>query len=39
MNHLYITDPGEHRFLVREANRPSTFSNILDSVLGLLPGF
>ena len=25
--------------MVKEANRPSTFANILDSVLGLLPGF
>ena len=39
MKQLYITDPSEHRFLVKEAKRPSTFTNILDSVLGLLPGF
>ena len=36
---LYITDPSEHKFLVKAANSPSTFSNILDSVLGFLPGF
>ena len=36
---LYITDPNEHKFLVKAANSPSTFSNILGSVLDLLPGF
>ena len=36
---LYITDPSKHKFLVKAANSPSTFSNILGSVLGLLPGF
>ena len=39
MKQLYIADPSEHKFLVKEANRPSTFSNILDAVLGMLPGF
>ena len=39
MKQLYIADPSKHNFLVKEANRPSTFANILDSVLGLLPGF
>ena len=39
MRQLYITDPSEHKFLVKEANRPSIFANILDSVLGLLAGF
>ena len=39
MKQLYIADPSEHKFLVKEANRPSTFSNILDSVSGMLPGF
>ena len=39
MKQLYIADPSEHKFLIKETNRPSTFSNILDSVLGLLPGF
>ena len=39
MKQLYITDPSGHKFLIREANRSSTFSNILDSVLGMLPGF
>ena len=36
---LYITDPSEHKFLVKAANSPSTFSNILGSVLSLLPKF
>ena len=36
---LYIADPSEHKFLVKATNSPSTFSNILGSVLGLLPGF
>ena len=36
---LYITDPSKHKFLVKAANSPSTFSNILGSVLVLLPGF
>ena len=36
---LYIADPSEHKFLVKAANNPSTFSNILGSVLGLLPRF
>ena len=39
MGQLYIADPSEHKFLVKAANSPSTFSNILGSVLGLLPGF
>ena len=39
MVQLYINDPSEHKFLVKAANSPSTFSNILGSVLGLLPGF
>ena len=39
MKQLYIADPSKHKFLVKEANRSSTFANILDSVLGLLPGF
>ena len=38
MKQLYITDPSEHKFMVKEANRSSTFTNILDSILGLLPG-
>ena len=38
MKQLYIADPSEHNFLVNEANRPSTFSNMLDSVLDMLPG-
>ena len=39
MKQLYRANPSEHKFLVKKANRPSTFSNILDSVLGMLPGF
>ena len=39
MGQLYITDPSKHKFTVKAANSPSTFSNILGSVLGLLPGF
>ena len=39
MGQLYIVDPREHKFLVKAANNPSTFSNMLGSVLGLLPGF
>ena len=39
MKQLYIPDPSKHKFLVKEANRPGTLSNILDSVLGMLPGF
>ena len=39
MKQLYIADPSEHKFLVKAANSPSTFSNIFSSVLGLLPRF
>ena len=39
MKQLYISDPSKHKFLVKAANSPSTFSNILGSVLGLLPRF
>ena len=39
MKQLYIADPSEHKFLVNEANKPHTLFNILDSVLGMLPGF
>ena len=39
MKQLYIADPREHKFLVNEANRPSTLTNILSSVLSMLPGF
>ena len=39
MKQLYMANPSKHEFLVKEANRPSSFSNILVSVLGLLPGF
>ena len=36
---MYIADPSEHKFLIKAANSPSTFSNILGSVVGLLPRF
>ena len=39
MKQLYVAGPSEHKFLVNEANRPGTLSNILGSVLGMLPGF
>ena len=39
MKQLYVADPREHKFLVNEANRPGTLSNILGLVLGMLPGF
>ena len=39
MKQLYMADPSEHKFLVSEANRPGTLSNILKSVLGMLPAF
>ena len=39
MKQLYIAYPRKHKFLVNKANRPGTLSNILDSVLGMLPGF
>ena len=39
MKQLYIADASECRFLVNKANRPGTLSNILESVLGMLPGF
>ena len=39
MKQLYITEPSEQKFLVKATNSPSTFSNILGSVLGLLPRF
>ena len=39
MKQLYIADPSEHKLLVKEVNRSSTFTNILHSVFGLLPGF
>ena len=39
MKQLYVADPSRHKFLVKKANRPGTLPNILDSVLGMLPGF
>ena len=37
MKQLYVTDPSEHTFLVKAANSPSAFSNMIGSVLSLLP--
>ena len=39
MKQLYVADQREHKFLVNEANRPGTITNILGSVLSMLPGF
>ena len=39
MKQLDVTDPSEHKFLVKAANSPSTFSNIFGSVLELLQRF
>ena len=39
MKQLYLADPKEHKFLLNEANRPGTLTNILGSVLSMLPGF
>ena len=39
MKQLYVADPREHKFLVNEANRPGTITDILGSVLSMLPGF
>ena len=39
MKQLYVTDPREYKFLVNETNRPDTITNILGSVLSMLPGF
>ena len=36
---LYVTDLSKHEFLVRLANSPSTFSSIINSVIGLFPRF
>ena len=36
---LYVADPSKHEFLVSLANSPSTFSSIINSVIGLLPRF
>ena len=36
---LYVTDPSEHKFLVTLPNSPSTFSSIINSVIGLFPRF
>ena len=39
MKQLYVADLKEHKFLVNEANRPGTITNILGSVFSMLPGF
>ena len=39
MKQLYAADPREQKYLVNEANRPGTITNILSSVLSMLPGF
>ena len=36
---LYVADPSKHKFLVASANSPSTFSSIINSVIGLFPRF
>ena len=36
---LYVADPRKHKFLVSLANSPSTFSSIINSVIGLFPRF
>ena len=36
---LYVADPSGHKFLVVSANSPSTFSSIINSVIGLFPRF
>ena len=38
MKQLYVTDPSKHKFLVKTANSPSAFSNMIGSVLSLSPG-
>ena len=39
MKQLYVADLREHKFLVNEANRHGTVTNILGSVFSMLPGF
>ena len=39
MKQLYVADLSEQKFLVKAANTPSAFSNMIGSVLSLLPGF
>ena len=39
MKQLYVNDPSEHKFLVTLANSPSTFSSIINSVIGLFSRF
>ena len=39
MKQLYVADPSEHKFLVTLTNSPSTFSSVINSVLGLFLRF
>ena len=39
MKQLYVAYPRENKYLVNEANRPGTITNILGSVVSMLPGF
>ena len=39
MKQLNVAEPREHKLLVNEANMPSTITNILGSVISILPGF
>ena len=39
MKQLYIADPSKHKFIVKAANCPSTFSSMVGPVFSLLPGF
>ena len=39
MKQLYVADPSKCKFLVKAANSLCAFSNIIGSVLSLLPGF
>ena len=39
MKQFYVADPREHKILVNEANSPGTITNILGSVLSMLPDF
>ena len=36
---LYVADSSKHKFLVRLANSPSTFSSIINSVISIFPRF
>ena len=39
MKQLYVTYPSKYKFLVTLANSPSTFSSIINSVIGLFQRF